>query len=174
MIDLTFLPETNWVDIVVVIFLIRGGYIGLARGFSMELFQTLAAIATTVLSLFYYGMIAEWLVAHSFLSLQAANPISFLALVFSLLIVFKIVRILLFGILHLELFGGLERWGGFALGLARSFIFASLFLFVLTLFPLNYFREAIEEKSFSGAYIKGVAPGIFNFVVQFTPKAKEN
>jgi len=37
--NLNFLPQTNWVDIIVVIFLIRGGYIGLSKGFSVELFK---------------------------------------------------------------------------------------------------------------------------------------
>lgn len=172
--NFAFLPETNWVDLIVVIFLIRGGYIGLNQGFSVELFKTLGALAATVLSLLYYGKIGEWLASHSFLSLQAANSTSFLALVFSLLIVFKIVRILLFKILHLELFGGLEKWGGFALGLARSVVFVSLFLFVLTLLPVKYFKESVEEKSFSGAYLKEVAPKVLDFVVQFKPKAEEN
>ena len=127
--DFSFLPKTNWVDIIVIIFLIRGGYIGLNRGFSVELFKTLGAIVATVLSLLYYDKAGEWLASHSFLSFQIANTISFLVLVFSLLIVFRIVRILLFRILHLELFYGLERGGGFTLGLARSIVFASLFLF---------------------------------------------
>jgi membrane protein required for colicin V production len=170
MMNLDFLPETNWVDIIVVIFLIRGGYIGYNLGFSVELFKLLGAVVATVLSLIYYADIGNWLTSHSFLSLQVANFISFLALFFSLLLVFKLVRTLLFRILHLELFGGLERWGGFTLGLGRSLIFASLFVFALTLLPVTYLKESVEEKSLSGAYLKELAPKVVDFIVMFRPK----
>jgi len=168
--DLSFLPETNWVDIIVVILLIRGGYIGLSRGFSVELFKTLGAIAACVLSLLYYQGLAEWLASHSFLSLQTARVISFLILVFLLVLTFNVVRILIFKILHIELFYGLEKWGGLGLGLARSIVYTSLFLFVLTLFPLAYFKQSVEENSFSGPYLKKVAPKVLEFIVKFRPK----
>ena len=80
----------------------------------------------------------------------------------------------MFRILHLGLFGALEKWGGFTLGLTRSLIFVSLFLFVLTLLPVEYFKKSVEERSFSGAYLKEIAPGVLDFVIQFKPKAKEN
>ncbi len=172
--NLNFLPQINWVDIIVAIFLIRGGYVGLNQGFSIELFKVLGTVAACVVSLSYYVKAAGWLASHSFLSPQAVNPISFVVLFFSVLIAFRILIIFLFRILHLGLFGALEKWGGLALGLTRSLIFASLFLFVLTLLPVEYFKESVEEKSFSGAYLKEIAPGVLDFVIQFKPKAKEN
>lgn len=171
--DLSFLPEINWVDIIVVTFLIRGCYIGLNQGFSVELFKTLGAIAATVLAFLYYANLGEWLKLHSFLSIQVASIISFSVLVFSLLIAFKAVRILLFSILHIELFGSLERWGGFTLGLVRGLVFASLFLFALTLLPGTYFKQSVEERSFSGPYLKEIAPKVVDFIVMFKPKPKE-
>ena len=171
--DLNFLPQTNWVDIIVVIFLIRGGYIGLDQGFSVELFKTLGAIGATVITLLYYNGLGEWLASHSFLSPQIANFLSFLVLVFMLLFVFRVIRLLMFKISHFQLFYGLEKWGGFTLGLARSIVFASLFLFVLTLLPGQYIKESVEEKSFSGPYLKGVAPKVLNFIVMFEPKPED-
>ena len=170
----SFLPETNWVDIIVVIFLVRGGYIGLSRGFSAELFQILGAVASAVLSLLYYETLGQWLTSHSFLSLQIANFLSFLFLLLTLLFVFRTVRILLFKILHLELFFGWEKWGGLILGVARSVVFASLFLFVLLLLPVQYIKESIEERSLSGPYIKEIAPKAVDFIVQFKPKPKNS
>ncbi|MFC1699447.1 CvpA family protein [Candidatus Omnitrophota bacterium] len=168
---MSFLPETNWVDIIVVIFLIRGGYIGFNQGFSVELFKSLGAIAATVVSFLYYDQVGVWLAKHSFLSAQAANIISFLIFFFLLLIVFRWVRILLFKIMHFELIGsGLERWGGFSLGLLRSIVFASLFLFCLTLMPVDYLRKSVEEKSFFGPGLKQVAPKVFEFIMMFEPK----
>lgn len=164
------MPETNWVDIIVVIFLIRGSYIGLSRGFSVELFKFLGAIATAVLSLLYYDNLAAWLASRSFLSLQVANFISCLILIFSLLIIFRLVRILLFRVLHLELFGNLEKWGGIALGLARSIIFVSLFIYALTFLPSTYLKQSIEERSLSGPYVKEIAPKTVEFILMFEPK----
>jgi membrane protein required for colicin V production len=171
--DVSFLPETNWVDVLVVIFLIRGGYIGLDRGFSVELFKVLAAITTCVLTLCYYTNLGEWLTSHSFLSLPVANVVSFLGIFCALLITFRAVRLFLFKILRLELFYGLERWGGFILGLSRSIVFASLFLFVLALLPAPYIKESVELNSFSGPYLQKIPSRVLDFVMQFKPKVEE-
>ena len=105
--------------------------------------------------------------------MKIANFLSFLTLFFVLVLVFKGVRIALFKILHIELFGDLEKWAGLTLGLGRSLIYASLFLFALTLLPAKYLKESVEEKSFSGPYLKGIAPRVLDFVVQFKPKPEE-
>ena len=152
------------------VFVVRGCYIGLARGFSVELFKTLGVVVASVLTLLYYLEAGAWLASHSFLSIELADSVSFVVLIFSLLIVIKAVRILLFRVLHLELFYGLERWGGFTLGLARSVIFASLFLFALTILPVTYIKESVQEKSFFGPYLTPVAPKVLNFIMQFSPK----
>lgn len=79
----------------------------------------------------------------------------------------------MFRILHLELFFGLEKWGGLVLGLGRSIVLLSLFLFVLTLFPFEYIKESVEVKSLSGPYLKEAAPKVFEFIVRFKPKSEE-
>ncbi|MCQ9208099.1 MAG: CvpA family protein [Omnitrophica bacterium] len=170
--NLSFLPVGNWVDVIVIIFLIRGGYIGLQRGFSIELFKVLGAVATCVLSLLYYGHLGKWLATSSFLSLQVANFLSFLILFFLLLLVFRTVRVLLFKVLHLELLGEIEKWGGLILGLGRSLVFASLFLFALTLLPFEYIKESVEQESFSGAELKEMGPRMLEFIVRFKPETE--
>ncbi len=164
------MPKTNWIDIVVIIFLIRGGYIGLVKGFSVEIFKILGAIASVVFSLIYYKEVGQWLTSHSFLSLQVADVLALGVLFCLSLIVLRVVRVLIFRVLHLELFYGLEKWGGIILGLGRSVVFASLFLFALTLIPVDYFKTAVEERSFSGPYLKEVAPKVLDFIVRFRPK----
>lgn len=171
MMDLSTIPQVNWVDLIVVTSLIRGGYIGLARGFSVELFKLSGMLATAVISLLCYKELGRFLTAHSFLSIQVANVISFIVIFIVLLIIFKLIRVFLFRVLHLELFGSLEKWGGLSLGLARSFVFASLFLFMLALIPVEYIQKSVEEKSFSGQNIKKIAPYIKEFVMKFKPKA---
>jgi len=171
--DLSLLPEANWVDIIVLIFLVRGAYIGLSRGLSVELFKLVGAILTVVLSLLWYDILGGWLAAHSFLPLQVANFISFIILLTILLILSKSLRVFLFTVLHLELFCGLEKWGGFVMGLVRSTVFASLFLFVLNLLPVGYFQESMNEKSLFTPYLQPVAPKILEFITMFRPKAPE-
>ena len=171
--NLNFLPETNWVDIIVIIFLIRGGYIGLTQGLSVELFKTLGAVGACVVTLLYYNRLGQYLSSHSFLSLQIAGFLAFLVLIFSLLFIFRTIRVLVCKVLNLQLFYGLEKWGGLGLGLARSIIFASLFLFVLALIPVQYIKESVEVKSLSGPYLKQVAPKVLDFIVMFRPKPED-
>ena len=171
--DLSFLPEANWLDVIVLIFLVRGAYIGLSRGLSTELSKLLGAVLTVVFSLAFYDILGDWLASHSFLSPQVANFISFLLLVFILITLSRILRVFLFSILHLELFGGLEKWGGFALGLGRSLILASLFLYAVTLVPISYFKESAQEKSLFAPYLTDLAPKIVNVIFMFKPQLPE-
>ena len=163
------MPNTNWVDIVVVIFLFRGGYIGLYQGFAAEIFKILGAIVACVASLSSYQIPGEWLNANSFLSAHTANIISFIFILFSILFLFRLIRIFLFRVLHIEIFGRLENWAGLILGLGRGLVLASLFIFALSLLPCEYLTQTIEA-SFSGARIKNVAPLIKDFIVKFQPR----
>lgn len=169
----SFLPEINWIDIIVLILLIRGCYIGYYEGFSVEIFKTLGAIVTAAITLLYYRQPAQWLVLHSFLHLPVAKFLSVTILTFSLLIVAKVVRVFAFKVLHLELFGNLERWGGFIFGLVRGIVFASLFIFAIRLLPGEYIKESVEKQSFSGPCLKDVAPKALDFMRQFKPKSEE-
>lgn len=171
--DLSLLPEANWLDIIVLIFLVRGAYIGLSRGLSAELSKLLGVILTVVFSLAFYDILGGWLASSSFLSLQVANFISFLVLVLIFAMLSRIVRVFLFNILHLELFGGLEKWGGFILGIGRSLILGSLFLYAITLVPISYFRESVQEKSLFAPYLTGLAPKIVNVIFMFKPQMPE-
>lgn len=169
--EANFLPALNWVDVIVIIFLIRGGYIGLSQGLGIELFKSLGAIGVAVLSLLYYDRFGQWLAAHSFLSLPKADLISFLVLFILLLLLFKLLRTLIMKVIQVEVLSGFERWGGCILGLARSLVLASLFLFVLFLIPIPYIQESVSQKSFSGPYLIKVAPIVKDFFLQFKPQA---
>ncbi len=152
-------------------FLIRGGYIGLSRGFSVELFKIIGAIASVILSLLYYKIAGEWVARNSFLSLPTANFLAISVIIFALLFIFRILRILLFKVLHLELLCVfLERSGGVILGVARSLIWASLLLFVLTLPPITYLRESVEARSLVGPYVKQISAKIVELVVNYNPE----
>lgn len=168
---ISFLPAINWVDIVVLAFLIRGGYIGLSRGFSVEFFKIIGAIVSVVLALLYYKIAGEWVADHSFLSLPTANFLSIICIVCALLFIFRLLRIFLFKVLHLEFLSVfLERSGGLILGIARSIIWASLFLFVLTLPPITYLRESVECNSFVGPCVKQVAVRLLDLVHSYIPE----
>lgn len=152
-------------------FLIRGGYIGLSRGFSVEFFKIIGAIASVVLALLFYKIAGEWVAGHSFLSLPTANFLSIICIVCVLLFVFRLLRIFLFKVLHLELLSVfLERTGGLILGIARSIIWASLFLFVLTLPPITYLRESVECNSLVGSCVKQVAVRLLELVTSYNPE----
>jgi len=167
--EFSFLPEINWVDIIVLIFLIRGSYIGFVSGFSVEIFKILGAFLATILALSCYKGIGIWLAAHSFLSLPVANFLSFLCLFCLLLFLVRAFRVVVFKILHLQLIAGFESWGGLIFGIMRSLILASLFLFMLTLLPVDYIRNSVEKNSLTGLHLKQLAPQIMSFVVRFKP-----
>jgi len=145
----------------------------LERGLSIEVFKTVAAVAACVAALNFYESLGQLLASHSFLTPQVAQFLTFSIILFSLLFVFRLVRILLFRILRLELLPGWEKWGGLTLGLGRSIVFASLFIFGLTLLSVDYLKVSVEERSLSGPHLIKVAPKVADFIGMFKPKKEE-
>lgn len=163
------LKQTNWVDIFVVILLIRGAYTGINKGLFVEVFKFLGLIVAIVVSLHNYKGLAEFVTSHILLPSSASQVLSFIALALGILILFKFLRGIGQHIINIEVISRLERNGGFIVGMIRSVLMASLVIFTLALIPLGNIRASINERSFLGPRLLRLPPAVYNFAIKFYP-----
>lgn len=173
------LKQLNWVDIVVIILLIRISYIALQSGLFLESFKLLGTILALYLSLHYYSVLGSFLANRmgiKTLSPLALNFISFIVLMIAGYLIFKILRELFAKFIKLEPTAGLDKWGGLILGVIRGFLSVSLVIFMLAASHAGYFRKSVKG-SFSGKDLINISistyAGIWNAALSKF-MAKEN
>jgi uncharacterized membrane protein required for colicin V production len=164
--------QINWVDIFVVIFLIRGTYIGSTKGLTAELFKSLGLILVLVISFSLHMPLAQFLSSHLFFSLKIAMPVAFSLLAIAVFFVYRIIIGVCLRLMNIEFAEGLDKFGGIILGFLRGTVLASFIIFSLNLFPSAYVTRSIDKNSLSGKYLAKLAPVIYHFVTRTA--AKEN
>lgn len=175
------LNQINWVDILVLIILIRTVYVAHKRGLTVEFFKLLGTLTSLYLALNYYCLLS--FIAQKRLCLGEISPK--IICVFSLFILwvlgylaFSILQKIFSRFIKMEATPDLNKWGGFVFGIGRAFLVTSLIIFILTASGFVYFKKSIKN-SYSGSFIFEFAPevysGIFNgIIVKFTPSGKIN
>lgn len=158
----------NWVDVGVLILLLRIGYIALKNGLAHEVFKLFATVTAAYISLHYYGILAA--AVRGRLNLKGGGPehlelFIFLALSVLAFIIFFFLRKILSKALKVEIIPVLDKWGSFIFGLARGLLAASLLLFLLRLSDAPVLSKELRE-SYSVKYIGGIAPAVYNSLRQ--------
>jgi len=158
--------QFNWLDIFVIILLLRIGYIAIKTGLPLELFKLLGTIVSVYLSLHYYSVWADFLKARPALKnipLELLSFVSFIALVILGHAIFILLRSLFLRFLKLEAVANLNKWGGLLLGIARGILLASLIMFILVISNLGYPKNSVKN-SYSGKYLLRVAPATYSTI----------
>lgn len=171
----SILKQINWVDIFVLILLVRGTYIGLRHGFITEIFEIFGIIVALFVSLRYYGNLAQFLATQALfskLSPSLQEGISFIALILLSLAIFRLGHFVTRSVMHVEGSGVLERTGGGVCGFIRGAVIAGLILFALNLLPVTYLKTSINRNSWSGSQLIKIGPAIYHTIVRFSPSEK--
>jgi len=179
--QLETIRQFNWVDIFVVILLLRIGYIALKSGLTIELFKLLGIILATYLSLHYYISWAgfmQGLGAMKKIPLEFLSFVSFLTLAVLGYLVFVVLRSLFYRFIKMEAVPNLNKWGGFILGIARGILLVSLIMFILAISPIGYFKNSVNG-SYLGKRIIKFSPTTYsliwnNLASKFMAKEKFN
>ena len=160
------LKHLNWIDIFIVIVIIRVCYISLATGFTIELFKLLGTIFSIYLSLHYYtvisNLIRDWLSSDK-AAFGIVVPVTFVLLAILGYLVFSLLRNLIFRFIKMEAASGLNKWGGLIIGVFRSILLAGLIVFMLLVGGLPYFTASIKN-SYSGLRFSTIAPATYTVI----------
>ncbi len=173
--------QFNWVDIFVIIILIRICYVSMKSGFSAEVFKLPGTVLAIYLAFHYYiglGDIVRKYVSEEMVPLEFIDFICFVLLVLLGYLLFLILREAFSRFLKLEAVPLVNRWGGLVLGAGRGILLAGLVIFMLFISSADYFKESVK-KSYSGTRLFKVAPLTYrvvleDFIVKFFPDEKYN
>lgn len=178
---LNIIQQFNWVDIFVIILLLRVCYIAIKNGFPIELFKVSGTILAIYLSFHYYTNLSD-IIRQRFIGQKL--PLEFLDfLCFGLLAVLGYLAVAFFRqlfsrLITMEAVPKLNKWGGFFIGILRGFLLSSLLIFALFISSFKYFKNSVND-SYSGRRLFKIAPATyskiwFGFVSKFMPGEKFN
>ena len=153
----------NWVDVLVIIIVIRISYVAFCEGLSHEIFPVMTAVASVIICLHYYLKIGGFITENLPLGIPrpVSNFVAFLVLSVTTGLIFKLVKVLLDRIIKVQWHPAIEKIGGIVFGLARACIVASLALMTMAIAPLPYLQWSIREKSVTGMHILRVGTGLY-------------
>lgn len=168
-----YIPDINWVDIFIVILLIRTCYTGYARGVGYEAITLLGIIGAAILTVHNYEYLGLFFRKELNLPVGFSNLISFIMLGTGAFYVFRLARDSLYRFLRFEIFPAVERFGGLALGFVRGALLVSLILLGMLLVQRPQLSMAIKYKSYSGPMFLKVIPVAYDYVIGLFPKYED-
>ncbi|MFA6358558.1 MAG: CvpA family protein [Candidatus Omnitrophota bacterium] len=175
------IPQFNYLDVLIVIVLIRICCIALAMGLTIEIFKFLGVIFATYISLHYYVSVSD-IVQRTFL--PKGMPLEFLDfLVFVVLVLagyagFAALRVVFYRFIKLESIPWLNKIGGLVLGVIRWFFVVGLLVFTLNISSISYLSNSVRH-SYLGSRAFSISPNTYswlwkNIFSKFSGKEKFN
>lgn len=159
--------QINWVDIFVVLLVVRVLLVAAKGGVATELFKLPGTAFSIYLALHYNVALATAIKGQfSGVRLAPVEFFDFLCLVFLAAVgyyTFALVRISFCRFVKLEALPRVNRWAGLILGTVRAVMFVGFMCYTLTVMQTEYFTAMVRE-SFFGRYAFSVAPGTYRWI----------
>ena len=166
------LKYINWVDVLVVILILRAAYLGLETGVWHELLGLIGILVAIFIPFRYYAELGGVIDSHSFFSLPAAKIVSFILLMLVVLILVKLIRSLFKRLVKVQFISVVESLGGVIIGLVQAGLACGLILLVFTWFPARSLQAAIIERSYLGSRLIGAPPAVYDGFVRLYSGSK--
>ena len=163
----------NWVDLIIIIIVLRTCYSGFGRGLLTELLSLVGAVAVTALTVNYAGMlisaVAPWM---SWADPVIVAAVVFWALFFSLLFVGHQIIKLVTGLIKWERLHWFIQGIGIAVGALRGLWWSGFVVLVLASSGLPYLAGSVEERSIFGPRLVRLARESLTSVTDQFPGAE--
>lgn len=159
------LSGVNWVDVLVVIIMLRTVYVSFQSGLSHEIFPLFGSVLSLLLALFFYSKIGSaFHDTASIIPISICNLTGFVAVIVAMSFILKILKGLIDAVIKVTWHPLIERSGGLLLGMFRGAVILSTILIVIALVPLSYLQESIKEKSVSGMFFLEIGPAMYRVI----------
>lgn len=165
------LHRINWVDIFIVIVMLRASYLAFQHGLSHEIFPLFGACLMVSVALRYYTTLSG-LFARYVLNLPPSilDLAGFIAILVGAGFFCKVVGGLLENIIKVTWHPFVERFGGLLIGVIKASVVTSMCIIVLMLVPLSYLQQSVRDRSLMGARFMRIGPNIYEHVARFMPR----
>ena len=167
------LSKINWVDVLVLILIVRTSYVSLQDGLSHEILPLVGSVCMPVFALHCYTKIAAFFYNNGLnLSIELLRLASFVLVAVCIGILFRFVKAIIDKTIKVTWHPVIERFGGFLAGVVRSFILTSTVLIIIVLIPLPYLQWSVRDRSLTGMYFLRIGPFIYEKVHTTLPTLK--
>lgn len=151
-------------DLAIIFILIIGFFVGLKRGFILQLFHLVGFIIAYIVANLYYEQLAPkltiWIpypnigdnltlkILTNSGNMETAfyRAISFVIIFFAIKILIQIIASMLDFIARLPILRQLNIWAGGLLGFLENYLLIFILLYIAALIPMAIFQDALEQS----------------------------
>lgn len=159
-------------NIIIIIFLVFGVFMGLKRGFVLQLLHLTGFIISFIVAVMYFKPLGEKLSLYipypdltgegafaSFLNnlpLETAfyNAIAFAVIFFAVKLILQIIASMLDFVASIPILGCINKILGAVLGFAEVYLIMVILLYILALTPVEGIQDAIQHSSIALSIIE--------------------
>lgn len=164
------IKNINWLDIIVLVLVIRCAYMGARRGLTAELFNFFGIIISLVLAIQWYSRVADVLILNFGLPIWLSRLLCFVVIAQVIRIAFKYSLTVFLKVLNIQFIPQLEKIGGGIIGSGRGIIAAGILMLTLSFIPNDYMKESIQSRSFTGSFLIKVTERTYTTLVFWLPE----
>ena len=164
------LTKINWVDVVVIIIMVRISCVAFHDGLSHEIFPFLGALSSLIIALHYYSGVALSISQNVInIPVEILDPVGFIAISLGVGYIFKFLRIIVDKIIKVTWHPAVESLGGLIFGMLRAAVVTSLVLIIIAMVPASYLQRSIRDKSLMGMTFLSIGPVMYSKVSGMLP-----
>ena len=162
----------NWVDLIIVILLVRGCYSGFGRGLWAELLSLVGAVSAVVLTINYSRVVMDWLRPWIPWNPMVAQFLMFWGVFLIAVLAIHVLLRRVAEVIKWERFHWLPQGAGFLLGGLRGLWWSGFVLVALASSGFVYLQESVEQRSVSGPRLLPIARNVLDQVTERFPGAQ--
>jgi uncharacterized membrane protein required for colicin V production len=159
-------------DLAIIILLVIGFFVGLKRGFILQLFHLIGFIIAYIVANLYYEQLAPKLILwipypnlDNNLTLKLLTnsgnmedafyrAIAFVIIFFAVKILLQIIGAMLDFIAQLPILKQLNVWAGGILGFLENYLLIFILLYIAALIPMDIFQNTLDHSILAKAIVK--------------------
>jgi len=147
---------------------IVGGFalFGLKRGLIEEVLQLLGLVLAILLATRYMETGAAFLGNYINAKAELLGVLSFILIVILVMVSMRFLIVFLKNLIRLAMLSWVDRAGGGVFGAFKGAVLLSIVIWVLMFLPAQSHFKALEEESVSFGTIRGIAPSVYDFLLQ--------
>ncbi|MCM8783670.1 MAG: CvpA family protein [Candidatus Omnitrophica bacterium] len=155
------LKEFNWVDAVVLIFIIRGIFRGAKNGFVLEVLSLSGWCVALYLALKFYKTIASTLHERTEIPLVLNEVFIFGGIIITTILLANFLGQILKRIVRIKVVERISFYGGAIFGVLKACVILSALFYFLGILGISYINKSIQERSLSGRAITKLASVVY-------------
>lgn len=156
--------QINWVDIIIVVFIVMAFIQGKKKGFNAEWITVIITGAAWLVALHFYQPVGEFINTRFLFALATANDIAFGLLAGIVLLLGLFAGKMVIKVIKLNFSASIEKYGGLIAGGIKGIIVAAIVIVFLALMPADFVQREVYTNSFLGNYLVALSPKVHQWL----------